>query len=66
MSKNNDIALEDNNARTSTSYCQSKSSTHTFITYITNDFTLDYLITIHNGKLDFIGLAKKDNLMLFD
>ena len=26
--------------------------------------TLEYLITVHNGKLDFIWLAKKDNLML--
>ena len=26
--------------------------------------TLEYLITVHNGKLDFKWLAKKDNLML--
>ena len=25
-----------------------------------------YLITVHNGKLDFIWLAKKDNLMLLN
>ena len=28
--------------------------------------TLEYLISVHNGKLDFIWLAKKDNLMLFN
>ena len=34
--------------------------------------TLEYLITVqhllnvHNGKLDFIWLAKKDNLMLLN
>ena len=24
------------------------------------------LLNVHNGKLDFIGLAKKDNLMLLN
>ena len=27
---------------------------------------LEYLITVHNGKLDFKWLAKKDNLMLLN
>ena len=28
--------------------------------------TLEYLITVHNGKLDFIWVTKKDDLMLLN
>ena len=28
--------------------------------------TVQYLLKVHNGKLDFIWLAKKDNLMLLN
>ena len=40
--------------------------------FMCETYTLEYLITlqhllnVHNGKLDFIWLAKKDNLMLLN
>ena len=72
----NDLIIEGNKSRTvaSTNMNNESSRSHAVFSIGKRNFTfctldgviLEYLITVHNGKLDLMWLAKKDNLMLLN